>query len=155
MPNELSPPQIELILELRVTIGPTVELGTGSCGIRRTVPITGGTFSGAISGRVLPGGADWQLVEDDGLTRVDAQYVIETEDGVRIEVRNQGIRHGPPDVMKRLASGELVSPTEYYFRTTPRFHPPDGKYNWLKRSIFVGSAERFLDLVVVRVWKIL
>jgi hypothetical protein len=79
-----------------------------------------------ISGRVLPGGADWQFVDRDGLTLVDAHYVIETADAVRIEVSNPGIRHGAQDVLDRIAAGEPVSPSQYYFRTTPRFHPPDG-----------------------------
>jgi hypothetical protein len=153
--HETVSPALEFVLELRVAVGPTMELGAGISGVRRTVPITGGTFHGALSGRVLPGGADWQSAESDDLTLVDAHYVIETEDGVRIEVRNQGVRHGPLEVIKRLAAGEHVSPTEYYFRTTPQFYPPEGKYKWLMRSVFVSSAERYADLVVVRVWKVL
>jgi len=119
------------------------------------VPILGGTFSGPeIAGRVLPGGADWQLVEADGLTFVDAHYAIETDDSVRIEVRNQGIRHGPQDLMSRIAAGEVVPATDYYFRTAPRFEAPAGKYGWLNRSLFIGSGERYSDLVVVRIWKV-
>ncbi len=150
-----SGPQLEFALELRVSIGPVLELGSGPFGLRRTVPITGGTLCGpGIAGRILPGGADWQFIEVDGLTFVDAQYVIETDDRVRIEVRNQGIRHGSADLMDRIAAGEAVPASQYYFRTTPRFYPPDGKYTWLKRSIFVGDAERYADTVVVRVWKL-
>src|SRR5271165_3948301 len=106
MTRETSAPSLEYFLELRVTIGPALEIGPDAFGLRRTVPITGGTLSGAISGRVLPGGADWQVVESDCLTFVDARYVIETEDGTRIEVRNRGIRHGPQDVIDRLTTGE-------------------------------------------------
>ncbi len=150
-----SAPQLEFALELRANIGPVLELGSSPFGLRRTVPIIGGTFRGpGISGRVLPGGADWQFVEVDGLTFVDAQYVIETDDAVRIEVRNQGIRRGRPGLMDRIAAGEAVPASQYYFRTTPRFYPPDGKYDWLKRSIFIGDAERYADIVVVRVWKV-
>jgi hypothetical protein len=156
MTETASPPQTEFVLELRVTIGPVLELGSGSFGLRRTVPITGGTVQGPkLSGRVLPGGADWQFVDRDGLTFVDARYVIETEDGVRIEVRNQGIRHGAKDVLDRIAAGQPVPSTEYYFRTTPRFYPPDGDYDWLKRSIFLGDAERYAGLVIIRVWRVL
>ena len=152
MVEGMSSPHLEFALELRVNIGPVLELGHGSCGLRRTVPITGGVFHGpGMSGRVLPGGSDWQFVEGDGLTFVDARYVIETEDAVR---RNQGIRHGTQDVLDRIAAGAPVSAGEYYFRTTPRFFPPDGLYDWLKRSIFIGDAERYSDLVIVRVWKV-
>jgi Protein of unknown function (DUF3237) len=98
-------PHLEFALELRVNIGPVLELGWGSFGLRRMVPITGGSFRGpGISGRVLPGGADWQFVDRDGLTLVDAHYVIETADAVRIEVSNPGIRHGAQDVLDRIAA---------------------------------------------------
>lgn len=151
----LTAPELEFAVELKVGIGPVVELGAGAGGARRTVAITGGTFSGpAMSGRVLAGGADWQLVESDGLTLVDARYVIETDDGVRIEVRNRGVRHGAPDLMERISAGQVVAPDEYYFRTTPRFYPPHGKYGWLRRAVFIGSGERYADLVVVRVWRV-
>ena len=84
-------PRLEFALELRVNIGPVLELGWGSFGLRRMVPITGGTVRGpGISGRVLPGGADWQFVDRDGLTFVDAHYAIETADAVRIEVTQSG-----------------------------------------------------------------
>lgn len=137
--------ELEFALELRVTIGATVELGTSDAGTRRMVPILGGIFSGpAISGSVLPGGADWQLCTPAGLTLLDA----------RIEVRNRGMRHGPAEVLARIARGEAVAPNEYYFRTSPCFFPPDGQYEWLRNSIFLGSAERYADLVVVRVWRV-
>lgn len=155
MTDAAIPPQLDFAIELRVDVGPVLDLGRSSLGVRRTVPITGGTFSGPLlSGRVLAGGADWQLVEGDGLTAVDAHYVIETDDGVRIEVRNQGVRDGPCDLMDRIAADEAVAPAEYYFRTTPRFYPPAGKYAWLRRSIFVGCGERRAGLVIVRVWKL-
>jgi hypothetical protein len=149
-------PRLEFALELKVTIGPTVEVGSGSFGLRRTVPILGGSFAGPrLAGRVLPGGADWQHVETNGLTFVNAHYVIETDDAIRIEVRNEGLRHGPPNLMERIAAGESVPPDSYYFRTTPRFYPPEGRYDWLKRAVFVGAGERFADLVVVKVWEVL
>jgi hypothetical protein len=150
-------PRLEFAMELRVNIGPVLELGAGAAGVRRTVPILGGVFQGPeIRGRVLPGGADWQLVEaGDGLTFVDAQYVLETDDAVRIAVRNGGVRHGAKKVLDQIAAGEAVPADQYYFRTTPRFSPPQGRYEWLKRFIFVGDAERYKDLVVVKVWKVL
>lgn len=142
-------------MNLRVDIGPPIEVATSRLGIRRTVPINGGTFSGPqISGRVLPGGADWQLVENDGLTFVDAHYEVETNDRVRIAVRNQGVRYGAPEVLARIAAGERVAPEEYYFRTSPRFFSPGGRYERLKGSVFVGTRERYEELVIVRVWKV-
>lgn len=151
-----NPPRLEFAFELRAEVGATLELRPGPCGRRRTVPILGGSLEGPLlSGRVLPCGADWQFVETDGLTFVDAQYVIETKDGVRIEVRNRGVRHGPAAVMARIAAGESVPASEYYFRTTPCLYPPDGQYEWMKRSVFVASGERHASLVILLVWKVL
>jgi hypothetical protein len=150
------PPILDFALELRVDVGPPLEVGSLSCGMRRTIPILGGVFTGPrIAGCILPGGADWQFTDPDGLTELEAHYIIETDDGVRIEVRNKGIRCGSPEVLARIASGESVPPEHYYFRTTPRFYPPKGKYDWLNQSIFVGTCERYSDLVVVGVWKLL
>lgn len=149
-------PTLEFVLQLNVDVGPTLDLGPSSGCVRRTVPINGGSFIGPLlRGIILPGGADWQIVEADGLTLVDARYVLETDDGVRIGVRNSGLRHGPAEVLQRIAAGEKVPASEYYFRTTPRFFPPQGRYDWMKEYIFVASAERSSDLVIVRVWKVL
>ena len=156
MNGSAAPPGLAFALELRVEIAPTIEIGRGPLGIRRSVPITGGRFEGpAIRGLVLSGGADWQIVDSDGLTLVDAQYVIETADGVRIEVRNQGVRHGPREVLERIAAGEAVPASAYYFRAAPRFFAPAGRYEWLNRAVFVATGERFADLVVMRVWQVL
>ena len=147
-------PRLEFALERRVSIGPVFELGWGSFRLRRTISITGGTFRGpGISGRVLPGGADWRFVDRDGLTLADAHCVIETADALRIEVSNPGIRHGAQDVLDRIAAGEPAAPSQYYFRTAPRFYPPNRKYDWLKKSIFVGDAERHPKLVILSVWE--
>jgi Protein of unknown function (DUF3237) len=151
----MQPFDLEFVLELRVTIGPAIEIGPSAAGLRRVVPITGGTFCGPqLSGIVLPGGADWQCTEESGLTIVDARYVIETADRVRIQIHNQGIRHAAPEVAERLAAGKPVDPGEYYFRTTPRFMPTQSRYEWLRQAVFLGVAERYPDLVVVKVFKV-
>ena len=152
----MTSPDLEFVFELSVDIGPTVEVRKTPSGLLCKVPIIGGTFSGPrISGRVLSDGADRQLIEESGLTIVDAQYVIETRDGVRIEIENRGVRDGSPAVLRRLAAGEVVDPREYYFRTTPTFRPPNGPYEWLKRCVFVASCERYAGRVLVKVWKVL
>ena len=148
-------PRLEFALELRVSIGPVFELGWGSFGLRRTVPISGGTFRGpGISGRVLPGGADWQFVDRDGLTLADAHCVIETADALRIEVSNPGIRHGGQDVLDRIAAGEPVSPANTTSERRHAFILPMESTTGVKKSIFVGDAERHPELVILRVWRV-
>jgi hypothetical protein len=146
----------DFVFEARVTLQTPLVVGLSPRGLRRVVPITGGTFAGPdIRGRVLPGGADWQYVRPDGVLAVDARYTLETADGVLIIVSNRGIRRGPPAVMERLARGERVDAGEYYFRTAAEFEAPLGSaYEWLNQSVFVGVAEREPDAAVVRFYRV-
>jgi len=82
------------------------------------------------------------VVRADGVAELHALYVLETHDGVRIQVENHGMRHGPEAVLRRLAAGEPVDPSEYYFRAAPRFSAPAGKYDWLNRSLFLCTGTR-------------
>jgi hypothetical protein len=54
-----------------------------------------------IKGKLIGNAADWQLTRPDGVTVADAIYALETDDGVIIQIRNRGLRHGPPEVMAR------------------------------------------------------
>jgi hypothetical protein len=122
------------------------------------VPITGGTFEGrgglSIRGRIVPGGADSQLIRDDGLTEADARYTLETEEGILIDVRNRGLRHAAPEVMRKLLAGERVDPALVYFKTTPTFQTTAPELQMLTRSIFVGTGERYPNEVVLRFWRV-
>lgn len=136
-------PQLELVFELDGVLEPAVEVGATPHGMRRMVPIRSGSFAGAnIRGRMLPGGADWQVLRGDGAWELHALYLLETDDGVRIQVENHGLRYGPEAVMRRLAAGEPVDPSEYYFRAAPKFSVPAGKYEWLNRSLFLCTGTR-------------
>jgi len=119
------------------------------------VPILGGTFEGSrLKGRVVPGGADWQLIHDDGFTELDSRYALETETGDVIAVRNAGIRRAEPEVMKRLLAGETVDPALVYFKTSPTFETAAAGLTWLTQSVFVGVGERQPLAVVIRFWRI-
>jgi hypothetical protein len=140
--------QLERLFRAEVTLAPAQEIGDGPRGRRRIIPITGGKVSGErLSGRVLPGGADWQIVRPDGVAYLEARYTIETHDGALVYVRNLGYRHGPPEVLARLAAGEALDPSLYYMRTTPWFETGDERYAWLNRTICVGSGERHAGAV--------
>ena len=122
-------PDLQLLFEVRGALDAAVVVGETPVGLKRVVPILGGTFSGPeMRGTIVPGGADWQYVRPDGVTVVEARYLLRTDDEVLIEVHNRGIRHGPAETMKRLAAGESVDPSEYYFRATPVLTAPAGKY---------------------------
>ena len=131
-------------------VGPTL------FGERRVVPILAGEIEGPeLRGRILPGGADWQVVCADGTAVLEARYTVLTDDGALVYVRNLGIRYGRPEVLERIQRGDAVDPTEYYFRSTPRFEAGDERYAWLNRIVAVGSGARLanevrLDIYAVR-----
>ena len=135
--------ELEHLMKVNVTLDPARDLGDAPLGRRRIIGITGGSFAGPrLSGRVLPGGADWQLIRADGVAYLDARYTLETADGALVYVNNKGYRHGPPEVIERLARGEEVDPALYYMRATPWFETSAPAYAWLNRSICVATGAR-------------
>jgi hypothetical protein len=148
-------PGLAFAFEARVEVGPPLEVGALPRGTRRIVPILRGTFEGpGIRGRVLPGGADWQIIGADGFSELDTRYTLETDTGRVIYVQNAGMRHAAPDVIQRLLRGEAVDPKLVYFRTVPRFETAAPELQWLTRSIFVGTGERYPTEVVIRFWRV-
>src|SRR6185295_19268672 len=140
---QFEPLQFEPLMHVAVTLEPVRDLGDTPLGRRRIIGISGGKFAGPrLAGRILPGGADWQLVRSDGVAFLDARYTLETDDGAQIYVRNKGYRHGPKDVMERVARGDVVDPSLYYMRATPWFETSDARYAWLNRTICVASGAR-------------
>ena len=136
-------------------VGEPVEIGESGAGARRLVPIAGGTVTGPkLSGRILPGGADFQLIRGDGVTELEARYILQTDAGELIYVQNGGLRHAPADVMQKLLAGEDVDPALVYFRTIPTFETAAPQLQWLTRTVFVASGERHPNEVVIHVWKI-
>ena len=146
---------LQPLFRAEIALAAAQELGETPQGRRRIIGITGGRFSGErLSGRVLPGGADWQVIRSDGVADLDARYTLETADGALIYVRNRGYRHGPAEILRRLASGENVDPGLYYMRTTPRFETGDPRYAWLNRIICVASGARRRDSVELQVFEV-
>ena len=129
---------------------PVWELGqTSDLGKRRIIPITGGTFEGpAIKGTILNNGADWQVVKKDGVAIIDTRYLLQTDDGELIYLQTKGYRYGPPEVMAKLAKGEVVDPNLYYFRVTMQFETSSPKYDYLNRAIGIAFAMRLKEAVV-------
>jgi len=119
------------------------KLGNTPAGDRKVVPVLGGRIDGErLRGRILAGGSDWALTNAAGILELDVRLVIETDDGALINCQYQGMRHGPPAVMARLAAGESVDYRDIYFRIAPRFDTADPRYDWLNRILTVGIGER-------------
>jgi len=153
--STMNDPQLEFAFSATITLGTVQEVGATPHGKRRIIPITGGTFAGPfIKGTVEPGGADWQVVRDDNVAELDAQYTLRTDDGVFVFIRNRGYRHGPAEVLRRIANGEPVDPKEYYFRTAAVFETASEKYDYLNKHIYIATAERKKDGVIIHFYKV-
>jgi Protein of unknown function (DUF3237) len=134
---------IEPIFTIRAELEAIMNLGRTPYGERRVVGITGGSVQGRnLNGRILPGGADWQIIRSDGAADIQARYTIETDTGARILVTSDGLRHGPPAVMERLARGDSVDPALYYFRTVMRFETADPSADWINRILALARGNR-------------
>jgi hypothetical protein len=147
----------EFAFTAHVSVAAPIVVGEGPAGLRRFVAITGGTVAGPLlNGSVLAAGGDSQLVRYDGVLVVEARYLIRSDDGVLVAVINRGLRDGPPAVMSRLARGEKLAASEYYFRTAAQFEAPMGSvYEGLNKALFVATAEREPDAVIVHFFRVL
>ena len=143
-------PRLQHVCDLFVSLDPIREMGAGRAGQRRIIPIVGSTVKGPrLNGRILNLGADWQTIWGNGVAELDTRYAIETEDGATVEIRNYGYRHGPAEVLAAIARGEEVDPDSYYMRTHARLESGDARYDWVNRTLFVGSGARRAGQVVI------
>jgi hypothetical protein len=104
------------VISENVTLGASQSVGATKKGSRNIIPITGGTISGKITGKVLAGGADYQNLGNP--MTIDARYLWQTSDGEVIIVRNAG-------------SMGLLAPT-FEVRV-------DSKFAWLNKGVYLSS----------------
>lgn len=152
--STLAVPRQTFFADLSVIVGPPQEVGTTAQGLRRVIPIIGGSATGVgWTAQVLAGGADFQLVVSDRLALLDARYCLQTDGGDLIYVQNRALRSGPPDVMARLLRGELLdaaSTAQIYFRCSPTFETASPALRWITERMFIGTGARHPDKVVMR-----
>jgi Protein of unknown function (DUF3237) len=156
MTETLPAPQLEHLCDLAVTISAPVEVGRTPAGLRRMIPITGGTVTGArVNGKVLAGGADFQLILDGGTqAHLDARYVIELDDGSRVFVQNTALRVASLENSQRIMNGQPVNPDEIYFRCQPKLEATTPEWAWLSGSQFIGSGRRAPDGVFLSFYRV-
>jgi len=143
-------PGLSFAFAIRAAVGPIQDFGRTARGHRRVIDILGGeVFGPRLEGRILPGGADWQIVRPDGTIEVVARYTIRSKIGASIYVQNEGLRVASPEILARMSRGEAVPVDSYHFRTTPRFETAEPSLKWLERATFVGKAARAPDRVVI------
>ena len=152
----IATPQLKYFADFRVEVGAVQEIGPTAQGLRRVIPITGGWVDAdGWTARVLPGGADFQLLVSDELAVLDARYVLETDGGDLIYVTNHALRTGPAELMAKLRRGESVAPADIYFRCMPSFEASAPSLTWLGQRMFLGSGARYPELVAMRIFEVL
>ena len=145
----------EPIFRVHCEVADILDVGAAPFGHRRVVNLLGGTVSGPkLSGRVVPGGADWQIMAANGALDIHARYTIESDAGALIQVDSRGLRSGPPDVMARLGRGEDVDPALYYFRTVMRFETAHPSTAWLNRILALAKGARERNAVRLEVYEV-
>lgn len=134
-----APPELEFVYEAIVDVADGIDMGAGPLGGRRMVPITGGTFEGpGMSGSVVAGGIDRQLVRADGTRILDAFYEMQMADGAYLTVRNH-VTSVPEQ--KRFSYLEITA--------------PEGPHDWMNDRVFVGTLDSLRPdraAVVIRVF---
>jgi hypothetical protein len=146
----------QYVFTITARIGGVTSAGDIGHGVRRIVPITGGEVRGEkVNGKVCAFGADFQMIRPNELIELEAKYAFETDDGAVVYVENKGLRFGPIELLQQLKRGEPVDPGLIYFRTVPKFETGSAKYRWLMENLFIGSAARHADRVVIDVHQVL
>ena len=145
------------LLEIDVVVHPMADLGAFPLGGRRTIAFDGGTFEGrdGLRGTIAPGGVDWQIVRGDGVIEIDAHYLLVTDRDEPIEVRSTGIRKASAEVADRLARGDDVAPSEYYFRTHVRLSTSAPRLAFMNDLLAVSTGERRRGAVRISVHEVL
>jgi hypothetical protein len=152
----LPAPTLEHLCDVAVTIDAPVEVGQTAMGMRRMIPITGGTVTGPqMQGRIVPGGADFQLIVGDGTqAHLDARYVLELQDGSRVFVQNTALRVASTEDSAKIRRGEPVDPARVYFRCQPKFEATSSQWAWLAEHQFIGVGLRLPDAVHLSFYKV-
>lgn len=154
----MTTPQLatKYVFSLSVEVGTPIVAGDLGYGIRRVIPVLGGTVQGeGIKGKIHSGGADFQVIRPDGFTELEAKYAFELDDGAVVYIENIGVRFGPKDALDRIAQGEAVDPALIYFRSVPKFETGHPRYRWLMQKLFIGVGARHPDRVELAVHQVL
>lgn len=156
LPDVLKSVRTRPLFVVRLDVRQIFPVGGAPGAERRVAVVAGGSFKGErLAGEVLDGGSDWLTVRGDGATLLDVRVVLRTDDQALISMAYRGLRHGPADVMARIAAGEVVDPASYYFRIMPTFETGSPRYDWLNRVLAVGVGHRRADGPVYSVFEVL
>ena len=158
LPKEMNELRVKPLFTLLLAVAPPIVVGNTPGVDRRVGVITGGRFQGErLSGELFPGGgSDWQSIRPgDGAWMINVRIVLKTDDDQIIGMPYTGIRHGPKEVLDRIARGEVVKATDYYLRIAGSFETASEKYGWLNSMIFLGLGHRLPEGPIYQVFEVL
>ena len=151
---EPPPTGLDRVFRAEVVVGEVEDHGLTRAGHRRVIPILGGRLSDGVEAELLPGGADWQVVHDDGVLEIDTRYSARTADGGLLHLRTRGVRSGPPEVLEALLRGAPVAAPDYYFRILVTVETSIPGLRHLQDSLLVAAAARSADRVVYDAYRV-
>src|SRR2546422_3963604 len=156
LPRDMSAMRYQPLFIFQIEVKPPSVIGATPGYDRRVGEIAGGRFEGErLRGKILSGGSDWQSLRSDGTTTLNVRLVMESDDGALIGMTYLGMRHGPKEVMDRMARGENVSPSEYYMRATPYYETASEKYGRVNRQGSVTYGHRMAGGAIYQGFEIL
>ncbi len=156
LPKEMTELRARPLFALLLEVQPPIVVGKTPALDRRIGIISGGRFEGErLRGTLLPGGSDWQTVRGgDGAWLINVRIVLKTDDDAIIGMPYTGIRHGPKEVLDRIARGEVVKATDYYFRIVASFETSSEKYGWLNNIVSVGVGHRLPEGPIYQMFEV-
>ena len=148
-------PKLQESFQVEVNVDAPVIVGKDDInGLRRLITMSSGRATGKLSGELLPGGVDSQIIRPDGFTELSARYALKLDDGKTVYIENNGIRRVDSAYAADAAMGMIIDPAYVYFASTPRFEVFDESLKWLERSVFVCYGARLPDRVLLKFYQV-
>ena len=145
--------KLEPLMTYRADLKPPVDAGRGPFGHRMIFEVIGGSFEGPrLRGQLLTGGADWFLLDDQGVGRLDVRGTFQTDDGAVVYVQYPGVLVMNDKVQAALATGSELAFGDTHFMTQPRFETGDERYTWLNSVVAVAEGRVLPNAVEYRVY---
>lgn len=152
-------PKLEFSFSIDIVVDqPIIVSNSPVTGKRQLIPILRGKVSGELTGEVLPGGVDSQIIDPNGVCRLSARYALKVSEGT-VYIENNGIRTVPAEYKSLLFTEDMsffnqILPSDIYFKTVPVFEVDSPELEWLRTSIFICSASRTSDGVKLDFYRV-
>ncbi len=147
--------KLEPLMTYHADLKAPVQVGKGPFGNRMIFDLIQGTVEGPrVSGKFLASGADWLLIDDAGIGRLDVRGTLETHDGALIYMQYHGILEMNEKVTAAMLNGDSLDYGDTYFMTAPRFETGDPRYEWINRLVTVAEGRMLPNAVEYRVFQV-